>query len=83
MESWMPLAAVVVVFSGVLYLIWKKMENGFGPYNTSVVLLFLILFVTAVAFATGKIEWPNVSGLLLAVAGFAGGLVSKPADPKK
>ena len=75
------LIAVVLVFGATLALIFAKMKNGFGPFNTSVVLLFLVLFVTAVAFAIGRIEWPSVSGLLLAIAGFAGGLFSTSAKP--
>jgi hypothetical protein len=71
------------IFAVALGIFYLRMQRGFGPYNTSVFLLLLVLFVTSIAFITGKIEWPSVSGLLLAIAGFAGGLVSKPADPTK
>jgi len=78
-----PLVVVALIFGGALIGFFLKMQRGFGPYNTSVLLLLLVLFITSLAFVTGNIEWPSVSGLLLAVAGFAGGLVSKPADPTK
>jgi len=81
MEECWALLAIVLIFGATLYLISKKMMNGFGPFNTSIVLLYLVLFITAVAFVLGKVEWPNVSGLLLAIAGFAGGLFSTSAKP--
>ena len=76
MDSNAALIAVVLVFGATLVIIWKKMKDGFGPFNTSIILLFLVLFITAIAFVIGRIDWPNVSGLLLAIAGFAGGLFS-------
>jgi Ca2+/Na+ antiporter len=83
MGVYIPLGVVTLIFGGALIGFFKKMQRGFGPYNTSVLLLLLVLFIASLAFVDGKIEWPSVSGLLLAVAGFAGGLVSKPADPAK
>ena len=81
MDSIAALIAVVVIFGATLFIIWNKMKDGFGPFNTSVILLFLVLFITAVAFVVGRIDWPSVSGLLLAIAGFAGGLFSTPSKP--
>ncbi len=81
-DSGAALLAVVIVFGAVLTVIWKKMTEGFGPFNTSVILLYLVLFITAVAFVLGRIDWPNVSGLLLAIAGFAGGLFSTASKPR-
>lgn len=75
-DAWAGFLAVVLVFGATLCVIWQKMMGGFGPFNTSIILLFLVLFITAIAFVLGKIDWPNVSGLLLAIAGFAGGLFS-------
>jgi hypothetical protein len=49
---------------------------GFGRYSTSVLILTLVLFVAAMAFVLGKVEWAPLANLLFAVAGFAGGLVT-------
>lgn|GEM_PF-4943875 len=75
------LLAVVLVFAATLYIIWQKMKVGFGPFNTSVILLYLVLFITAIAFVLDRVEWPSASGLLLAIAGFAGGLFSTSTKP--
>lgn len=83
MEASAALIAVTIIFGGALVIIWQKMKGGFGPFNTSIILLFLVLFITAIAFVIGRIEWPNVSGLLLAIAGFAGGLFSTSVKPKE
>lgn len=80
MDVWV-LVATVIVFGAALAVICRKMQGGFGPFNTSVILLYLVLFITAIAFVLNRAEWPQVSGLLLAIAGFAGGLVSTSAKP--
>jgi len=69
-------AAVVIVFGGALVLIWKTKTPGFGPYNTSVLVLVLVLFVAALASVLQKIEFQPLVSLLLAVAGFAGGVLT-------
>ena len=81
MDVFLSLGAVVLIFGATLAIISRKMQGGFGPFNTSVILLYLVLFITAVAFAIGRIDWPSVSGLLLAIAGFAGGLFGNSKKP--
>jgi len=57
-------------------LIWKTKTQGFGPYNTSVLVLVLVLFVAALASVLHKIEFQPLVSILLAVAGFAGGVLT-------
>jgi hypothetical protein len=76
-----PLVATTLIFAGVLFgFFWTKTE-GWGRYTSALLLLILVLFVASLAFANGRIDWPNVSGLLLAIAGYAAGLAS-PKDQK-
>ena len=72
----LTLLAVVVVFGGsIVGIFWTKTQ-GFGRYTTSVLILALVLFVAALAFVLGKVEWAPLANLLFAVAGFAGGLIT-------
>jgi hypothetical protein len=75
--------AVTVVFSIAILGLLRTKKAGWGPYSMSLLLLTLVIFTAAVAFALGRIDWPSASGLLLAVAGYAGGLLSSPPDAKK
>jgi hypothetical protein len=76
MNSYAPLLAVTVVFTVALIGFFKTKTPGWGAYTTSILLLLLILFVAGVAFAVGQVDWPSASGLLLAIAGYAGGIVT-------
>lgn len=54
---------------------------GFGRYSTSLLLLALVLFITALFLAAGKVESTLFANIAFAVAGFAGGLItSKQGD---
>ncbi len=70
------IVAVVIVFGGALILIWKTKAPGFGPYSTSVLVLVLVLFVASLASVSQKIDFQPLVSILLAVAGFAGGLLT-------
>ncbi|MDQ6868961.1 MAG: hypothetical protein M3178_11355 [Pseudomonadota bacterium] len=72
-NAWLLLAIFVV---GLVALIgfFLKMEKGFGPFNTSSLLLLLVVTVTALLFVAGKLEAQVVANIFFAVIGFAGGL---------
>jgi len=71
-----PLIATTLIFGGVLFGFFKTKTDGWGRYTSALLLLILVLYVAAMAFAYGRIDWPSVSGLLLAIAGYAAGLAS-------
>ena len=48
--------------------------KGFGRYNTSAFLLLTVAAVTGILAVTSKIDGPNVTAILTAIIGFAGGL---------
>lgn len=76
MTDYAPLIVVTLVFGGVLIgFFWTK-TPGWGQYTSALLLLLLVLYVTALAFAYSRVDWPSVSGILLAIAGYAAGLVS-------
>ena len=69
---------VLIVFGGTIIGIFRTKTPGFGKYTTSALLLTLILFVAAMAFVHGKVEWTPMANILFAVAGFAGALERAP-----
>ncbi len=72
--------AVVLLFGGSIIGIFKTKTAGFGRYTTSVLVLTLVLFVAALAFVLGRVEWAPLANLLFAIAGFAGGLITAKAS---
>lgn len=71
---WAVFAAIFVV--GLVALVgffWSK-KGGFGPYNTSTLLILLVLIISALLVASGKLTADLMTNILLAVLGFAGGL---------
>ena len=74
--------AVTLVFGGALVGIFCTKTVGFGKYTTSTLILTLVLFVAALAYMSGKVEWAPMANLLFAVAGFAGGLITAKVGEK-
>lgn len=71
-----PIISISLIFGGSLVGFFCTKTRGFGKFTSSLLLLILVLFVTAIAFSANKLEWTNVSNLLFAIAGYAGGLVT-------
>ena len=72
---------VILVFALAIAGIFRTKSPGFGKYSTSALLLILVLFVAAMAFILGKVEWAPMANILFVVVGFAGGLTTaKAAD---
>lgn len=70
-----PMLIVSVLGGGALYGFFKTKTTGFGRYNASILVIILALSFASIALATGSIREQAFSGLLMAVVGFAGGLV--------
>ncbi len=68
---------VIVVFAGALWKTFAHMKSGFGQYNTSVLIVVLVLFVATTFVLFGKVEWQSVANLIFSIVGFAGGLLAK------
>ena len=67
---------VILVFAAAIVGIFSTKTPGFGRYNTTALLLALVLFVAAMAFLQGKVEWSPMANILFVVVGFAGGLTA-------
>ena len=71
--------ALVIAISllGAISLIgffWTK-TGGFGKYNTCTLVLLVVLILSSLLFATGRLSADQFSSALMAIIGFAGGLV--------
>ena len=67
---------IAILGVGAILGIFLTKTKGFGRYSSSLILLTLVLIVSALALAAGKIESTLFANLAFAVAGFAGGLVT-------
>lgn len=74
------IGAICLLAGGALFGVFKTKSAGFGKYTTSVVLLILILAISGLFMAAGKIESSVFANVLFAVAGFAGGLITGKSD---
>ncbi len=72
-NDWLLIAVFVV---GVVALIgfFATKRKGFGKFATSVLLLLLIVIMSGLFFAAGKMEAQLLGNIFFAVVGFAGGL---------
>lgn len=66
-----------IIYSGVLLGYFKTKKPGFGPYNTSILIIILVLMLTSIGFVTGKIDPDDTSKIIFALIGFAAGLFVK------
>lgn len=55
--------------------IFHNKTSGFGRYNTSVLVVILAISFGCIALISGFLPGQAFSGLLMAVVGFAGGMV--------
>lgn len=67
------LVAMVLIFGGSIFGIFRTKTPGFGRYTTSVLILALVLFVASLAFVLGKVEWQHLANLLFCHSRFCGG----------
>lgn len=63
------------------WLLWAvffwRMEEGFGPYNTSVLVLVLVVTVSGLLYAAECLPGQVMGNIFFAVVGFAGGLFTR------
>jgi hypothetical protein len=76
MEQFLNPILIALVFCAALFGFFKTKTNGFGKHTSGLLVLILVTFVGAFALSIGKIDWPSLSNLLFAIAGFGGGMIS-------
>jgi len=78
-NDWLTVGISLFGIAALLGIFVTK-TPGWGKYTTSLLLLTLVLFVTALFFAAGKIEGGVFANVAFAVAGFAGGLITSKIE---
>jgi len=73
MDNW-PIIMIFILGAGSLIGFFLTKTEGFGRFATSTLLIILVLTISAVLFAAGKLESEIMANVLFAVFGFAGGL---------
>ena len=66
--------AIFILGAGALIGFFKTKTDGFGRFSTSVFLILLVVVISALLYAGGKLESQVMANVLFAVFGFAGGL---------
>lgn len=69
--------AVFLLGIGSLFGFFKTKTDGFGRFTTSTFLIILVIIMTSLFFASGKLEGQLMANILFAVFGFAGGLFTR------
>lgn len=72
-NSWLILGIFVIGLVALVGFFVTK-TAGFGRFATSVFLLVLVLIVSALLFAAGKLDGEVLANIFFAIIGFAGGL---------
>lgn len=73
---------VTLVFAYALWGYFKSKKEGFGPYNTSSLLLILSLYVGAIVALTPGMKTDYVPQMIFALIGFAAGLFTASATKR-
>jgi hypothetical protein len=74
-NDWLIVGISILGIAALIGILTTK-TSGFGRYSTSLLLLTLVLFITSLLFAAGKVDSSLFGNIAFAVAGFAGGLIS-------
>ncbi|HDZ8845288.1 TPA: hypothetical protein RUW98_000449 [Aeromonas veronii] len=73
-------ASIVGLGGASLFVYHARASGGFGPYNSSTLLLILALTITGVISAVGILDKSTLGNVLMGVIGFAGGIVAGKQD---
>jgi len=71
--AWLLLAVFIIGFAALIGFFVTK-TKGFGRFATSTFLLLLVVIVSALLYAAGKLDGQVLANIFFAVIGFAGGL---------
>lgn len=71
--EWLLLAVFIIGLIALIGFFITK-TKGFGRFATSTFLLVLVVIISALLYAAGKLDSQVLANLLFAVIGFAGGL---------
>ena len=80
-ENIITIVLMLGVFLFALCGFFGDKQEGYGPFNTSTLLIILTLMVSVVVFLVDETKKEDITKIIFAVIGFAGGLfASKDKD---
>lgn len=74
--AWIILAIFVLSLITLVGFMQTK-KTGWGPFNTSTLLVTLVLLIASLLYAGGKLSEQVIANVFFATVGFAGGLFTK------
>ncbi|CAJ1917418.1 hypothetical protein ACK39A_08150 [Aeromonas veronii] len=66
--------AVAIFGGGCLYVFYKKAKSGFGPYNTSTLVIILTLTIAGLIGLVEGFDKATTGNIFMGVIGFAAGI---------
>jgi hypothetical protein len=72
--SQLLMIGIFILGGASLYGFFKTKTEGFGRFTTSTLLVILVVTISGLLYAGGKLEGQVMANVLFAVFGFAGGL---------
>jgi uncharacterized membrane protein len=75
--------AIFVLGVGALVGFFKTKTDGFGRFTTSTFLILLVVIISSLLYAAGKLDGQIMANVLFAVFGFAGGLFTSKDGTSK
>ncbi|GAA0567362.1 hypothetical protein ACFQH5_15615 [Halomonas salifodinae] len=72
-DFWLLIGIFILGAGSLLGFFFTKTE-GFGRFTTSTFLIILVIVISSLLYAAGKLEGQVMANVLFAVFGFAGGL---------
>ena len=72
-NEWLMIA-IFIIGAGSLIGFFITKTEGFGRFTTSVLLIIIVVTISSLMHAGGKLEANVIANILFAVFGFAGGL---------
>lgn len=73
LDMWL-LIGIFILGAGSLLGFFFTKTTGFGRFTTSTFLIILVVVISSLLYAAGKLEGQVMANVLFAVFGFAGGL---------
>ena len=81
-DIWLSIGIFIIGLSSLIGFFWTK-TSGFGPYNTSTLLLIVSSTLSCLIFISGRFEATTMANIMFAIIGFAGGLFTSKEDTKR
>lgn len=80
-NAWLLLSVFVIGLISLIGFFVTK-TKGFGRFATSTFLLLLVVIVSGLLYAAGKLDAQVLANIFFAVIGFAGGLFTSKESPE-